>query len=250
MNLKDLLNIIREVAETNNIRVPYIVGGVPRDVFLGLLDSLNDIDLTNGESSISQLADLVGQRLKTDPTTLADGHKKIRVDRFSIDFSTNQIYQNIDKLLVARGLSVANDMVRETYCRDFTINTLMVPLDFSKIIDITAMGKYDIEHKIIRCPVDPIVALTASPNRIIRAFYYSAKYGMEIDDSVKRAINGNLHLLDSVKSKYASDKLAAAIRYNKDVADDLIELGVMQRIKLTKDITDQLIKARRLADVL
>lgn len=250
MNLKDLLGIVREVAESNGIRVPYIVGGVPRDVFMGLLDSLNDIDLTNGEASISRLADLVGQKLQIAPIELADGHKKIRVERFSVDFSTNQIYDSIDNLLMLRGISVANGMVRETYSRDFTINTLMLPLDFSKIIDITAMGKYDIEHKIIRCPVDPVVALKASPNRIIRAFYYSAKYGMVIDDSVKQAIKNNLNLLDSVKAKYASDKLTEAIRHNKDIVSDLIELGVLQKIKLTKDMTDQLIQSRRLVDVL
>src|SRR3990172_1319539 len=173
MNLRELLDIIHAVATDNGIRVPYIVGGVPRDIFMGLMDGLNDIDLTNGESSISVLADLVGKRFGVEPATLSDGHKKVRMERFSIDFSTNQIYDNIDVLLHKRNVSTINGMVRETYSRDFTINTLMVPLDFSKIIDLTAMGKFDVQHKIIRCPVDSEVTIKASPNRIIRAFYYA-----------------------------------------------------------------------------
>jgi tRNA nucleotidyltransferase/poly(A) polymerase len=250
MDLKEILNIITETAESNGIRVPYLVGGIPRDIFMGLLDGLNDIDLTNGESSISNLADLVGARLGTTPTVLADGHKKIRHGRFSIDFSTNQIYDNIDQLLIARGLTVATNMVRETYSRDFTINTLLVPLDFSKILDITSMGKYDIEHRIIRCPVDPVIAMTASPNRIIRAFYYAAKYGMAIDEELKQAIRSNLQLIEKIKPKYASDKLSAAIKYDPNILNDLIEFGVLQRIKLTKEMTEQLIRERRLVDII
>jgi tRNA nucleotidyltransferase/poly(A) polymerase len=98
--------------------------------------------------------------------------------------------------------------------------------------------------------VDPVIAISASPNRIIRAFYYSAKYGMVIDDSLKQAIRNHPELLDKVKEKYASDKLSAAIQYNQDIVSDLIELGVLQKIKLTKDMTDQLIRSRRLVDIL
>lgn len=250
MNLRELLALIHDVSEKNGIRVPYIVGGVPRDIVMGLVEGLNDIDLTNGEASIATLADLVGARLGIEPTTLSDGHKKIRVDRFSIDFSTNQIYDNIDSLLSKRGITVINGMVRETFSRDFTINTLMIPLDFSKIIDLTAMGNFDISHKIIRCPVDPVVAIRESPNRIIRAFYYSAKYGMRIDDQLKSAIKNNLDLISKVKPKYASDKLSVAIKYNAGIIDDLIEMGVLQKVRLTKDMTDQLIKAKRLADII
>jgi hypothetical protein len=181
---------------------------------------------------------------------LADGHKKIRVDRFSVDFSTNQIYGNIDTLLANRGITVINGMVRETFSRDFTINTLMVPLDFSKIIDLTAMGKFDITNKVIRCPVDPVVAIMESPNRIVRAFYYSAKYGMKIDEQLKSAIKNNIDLILKVKPKYASDKLSVAMKYDPNIIDELIETGILQKVRLTKDMIDQIIKAKRLADII
>jgi tRNA nucleotidyltransferase/poly(A) polymerase len=250
MDLRGLLSVIAELAKANDIREPYIVGGLPRDIIMGFMDSLNDIDLTNGDSSISRLADLVGQKLGVAVMEMSDGHKKIRFDRFSIDFSTNQIYGNIDELLLARGMSPASDLIRETFSRDFTMNTLLLPLDFSKVLDLTAMARYDIGRKVIRCPVDANVCLQHSPNRIIRAFYYSAKYGFALDSDLKSAIKNNLNLLSSVKQKYASDKLSVAIKYNKDIIDDLIELGVLHKIKLTKDITDALISSKRLVDVI
>lgn len=250
MMLRDLLAVIADVAKQSGIREPYIVGGIPRDISLGLMEGLNDIDLTNGDSSISDLADLVAQKLGVTVSELSDGHKKIRFERFSVDFSTNFRYENVDQLLGDRGITVITNMVRETFSRDFTINTLMVPLDFSKILDLTAMGKYDLSHKNIRCPLDPVVAITASPNRIIRAFYYSAKYGMSIDQSLKSAIKDNNELMNKVKPKYASDKISAAIKYDANVIDDLIETGVLQKVKLTKDITDQLIKSKRLSEIL
>lgn len=250
MQLKDLLSVIQQVAEDNSIRIPYIVGGIPRDLLLGRLYNLNDIDLTNGEKSIDRLADLVAERLGVEAKIFIDGHKKLRFDRFSVDFSTNQMYGNIDELLASQKIKSLNDMVRETYSRDFTINTLMVPFDFSRVIDLTAHGRADITNKIIRCPVNPIVALRESPNRIIRAFYYAAKYNFELDGELKKAIANNLNLLDNVKAKYASDKIAAAIKEKPEIVNDLIELGVLHKIRLTKEITEQLIKARRLADVI
>jgi hypothetical protein len=48
VTLKDTLAMIQDVAESSNIRVPYIVGGVSRDIIMGLLDHVNDLDLTNG----------------------------------------------------------------------------------------------------------------------------------------------------------------------------------------------------------
>ncbi len=250
MSLRDLLVVVSSVASEHHIREPFVVGGIARDIAMGSLENLNDIDLTNGERSISELADLVGQRLGIAPSVLSDGHKKLKWGKYSLDFSTNQIYPEIDTLLAQRGIKTINNMVRETYSRDFTINTLMTPLDFSKILDITAMGKYDISHKIIRCPLDPVVAITASPNRIVRAFYYAAKLGMTIDAGLKSAIGANLHLLEQVKSRYASDKLTEAIRLDSKIIDDLIETGVLGKLKLSKTMADELIRSRRLSEVI
>jgi tRNA nucleotidyltransferase/poly(A) polymerase len=250
MTLKELLRIIEDTSAEIGIRKPYIVGGIPRDIAMSRIEALNDIDLTNGESSIGVLADAISVKLGIPVRVLPDGHKKLRYEKFSIDFSTNQIYSNIDALLEQRGIENPNDMVRETFSRDFTINTLLVPLDFSKLIDITAMARHDLKYGIIRCPVDPTVAIINSPNRIIRAFYYAAKYNMRIDDDLKSAIKANLNLFVKIKEKYASDKLSAAIRLNSEIVNDLIDTGVLSKIKLTKPITDELMKLHRLADVL
>ncbi len=250
MSLKEILAVVSQVAAEHGIREPMIVGGIPRDISLGSLGHLNDVDLTNGEANIAQLADLVAAKLGVVPTTLADGHKKVRFDKYSFDFSTNYIYDGIDQLLAARGIKTINNLIRETYSRDFTINTLMTPLDFSKIIDLTAMGKFDLDHKVIRCPIDPVVAITASPNRIIRAFYYAAKFGMQIDVNLKAAIRSNLHLLEQVKPRYASDKLTEAMRFDKGIIDELIESGVLSKLKLSKEMTDELIRSRKISEVI
>ena len=250
MDLKSLLKLISETAKQNGIREPYVVGGIPRDLFMGNTGQLNDIDLTNGEASISKLADLMAAKLQVQPKILADGHKKLRFERFTLDFSTNEIYSNADTLLNSIGITHIDDLVRETYCRDFTINTLLLPLDFNKILDLTAKGKKDISDKIIRCPLDPVITIKASPNRIIRAFYYAAKYKFKIDDELKRAISLNLDLLQHVKEKYASDKISEAISLDPKILDELVESGVMHKIRLTKDITDALVKSRKLTEVL
>ena len=68
--------------------------------------------------------------------------------------------------------SFADDINR----RDFTINTLAISLEkktYGEVIDIYD-GLNDIQHKIIKTPIDPLLTFDDDPLRIMRAFRFAS----------------------------------------------------------------------------
>lgn len=250
MALKDLLKILGDVAKQNSIHVPYVVGGIPRDMVLDKIVNLNDIDITTGYDDIHRLADLFAKRLNVSPKIFKDGHKKITYDKYTFDFSSNFIDPDIINILSSIKIKTNNYLIKETYSRDFTINTLLVPLDFSTIIDITKKGLDDCNNKILRCPIDPVLTIKASPNRIIRTIYYAAKYDLTIDPSLTDAIKNNSILLKEVSPKYSTEKISQSLDLKPELLDTIIEIGILHHIPLTTNISDKLIKAKKLLEVI
>ena len=56
--VRDALLEIKRLAKDNGLSEPYIVGGLPRDKILHRINKVEDIDLTSGDDSIHQLAEL------------------------------------------------------------------------------------------------------------------------------------------------------------------------------------------------
>ena len=93
MKIDELLAIIEEVAATNNIATPFMVGGVPRDRFIGSIDKksdIKDIDLTTGDKDSLKLAQLINKRLEGSIYhAFDDGHASVDFMGIHFDFSSN-----------------------------------------------------------------------------------------------------------------------------------------------------------------
>jgi len=250
MKLAEILNVLQGVADQNGLSKPYVVGGIPRNIILDILDNLNDVDITTGSADIDELADLFAEALGVEAKVLKDGHKKVIFEGISIDFSSNFMYPNIDEMLSDMGVTEINDLARETYSRDFTVNTLLTPLDFSSIIDLTGKGVSDVNERLLRCPVDCNLAFKHSPIRIIRAFYYSAKYDLALSGDVQKAVVNNLDLLAGVSKQYMGDKVNKIVEMKPSVLSTMIELGVLHKVPMTKELSKALIKNRQIGKVL
>jgi tRNA nucleotidyltransferase/poly(A) polymerase len=82
--------------------------------------------------------------------------------------------------------------------REFTFNTLMWRLldlesgpGKAEVIDLTGLGKKDLEQRLLRTPLDPDQTFSDDPTRMLRAIKFVAKYGFKIDDSVQTSIRKN-----------------------------------------------------------
>jgi tRNA nucleotidyltransferase/poly(A) polymerase len=241
LKLRELLAKIEGIAKKNNIATPMICGGAVREKFMGTLTKLEDIDITNGESSIKNLAKEVeldlGRTFSVKSKLMDDGHTSIFLGGLKLDFSSNFILPNIDGELLKKGVKNPTNLMREAYSRDFTCNSLLMDFGLNKISDPTKMGAKDIKSKIIRTCVDPEITLKYNVNRIIRVIYLSAKLGFAIDPKIIDFIKNNKDLLAHIDPGYITKNLNKAAAYGVEkTAESITSLDLWKSLPIPESL--------------
>jgi len=246
MKLNELLNIISLTAKENNLSTPYLVGGFPRDVFLKKINNINDIDLTCGDESSLVLGQKVLPKLEQATlTTFSDGHSKLSFENFNIDFSSNFRVSNIMEILKVKGISNPTNLEQEAFSRDFTINTLLMPLDLSTIIDSTNLGIKHLSNKILDTCLAPEITLKSDPRRIVRIIYLCIKLGFFPSQRLTTWVQNNSKLIKDIDEEYVKQKINKAFTLNEGKAYKLLNyLNLWIYTPHTRIITDYLSKER------
>jgi poly(A) polymerase len=190
MLLSELLNELNDIAVKNNISPPFVVGGLPRDKVFGFASNVKDIDITTGDKGSFELA-ILSSKTWTDASfrSYDDGHSSLDFKNIRLDFSNNFILPGIEDELIKLGIEEPTLLQKEMFSRDFTVNTLLQPVDLKQEpFDITGLGISDIKEKKLRTPVNPEFTIGYDPRRILRAIKLSIKYDLEILDDVKEAM--------------------------------------------------------------
>jgi tRNA nucleotidyltransferase (CCA-adding enzyme) len=223
MLIREILLKIKQLANENGLSEPFIVGGLPRDKMLGRTRMIDDVDLTTGDESIHKLAVLCANYFRVHPVQFPDGHFQLFIENLKYDFSSNFKSPSIDFFLDRAGIKDPTPMQKELLSRDFTCNTLILPLNLRKIKDPTGLSINDIKNKIIRTPLPPKVTLRDDPNRSIRAIYLAAKLGFKVEyDIVKWVLKNQNTIHREVKPGFSKKKLAKAARYDMNKTISLI----------------------------
>jgi tRNA nucleotidyltransferase/poly(A) polymerase len=190
MKLSNLLNTLSKVSSDYDMTRPYIVGGLPRDMEFGVIRDVKDVDITTGNKDSFGLA-MIASRIWPDAKfrSYDDGHSSLDFKNIRLDFSNNFNLPNIDEELKRIGIENPSELEREVYSRDFTINTLLQPMDLEKEpLDITKKAINDIHNKILRTPVDPELTIGHDPRRILRVIKMIIKFDLDIDDALGKAV--------------------------------------------------------------
>jgi len=110
------------------------------------------------------------------------------VDTFKTFGTSHFEYENLDfEFVTARNESYQRDSRKPRVTagsfdddinrRDFTINTLAISInkkDFGELFD-TFGGLKDINNKIIKTPIDPMITFNDDPLRILRAYRFASQ---------------------------------------------------------------------------
>ena len=221
--IKDVLLDIKILAKDNGLSEPYIVGGLPRDKILGRSTQVVDVDVTSGDESVHKLAELTAVKFKVYPLRFPDGHYQLTIDSTKYDFSSN--YNSPDALyfLNKAGIKKPTPMQVELFSRDFTCNTLIIPLGLHKIIDPTGLALDDIKRKLIRTPLPPRITLRDDTKRVVRAIYLAAKLGFEVEpDIISWSKTHHEKIHKEVTPGFSQKKLSEATKADPKKTQELL----------------------------
>jgi len=133
---------------------------------------------------------------------------------------------------------------RDSERRDTTVNSMFKNLTNDEILDLTGMGKKDIERGIVRSPIDPDIIFTEDPLRMMRVIRAAVKYDWDLPLFMIRSITKNAKQIQKISSERIQDEL------NKMLVTDFPDKAVklMQITKLSRYIfpeLDKLIKMKQ-----
>lgn len=173
----ELLSVIASVAKRTGVMV-YLVGGVVRDIILGVPNE--DLDLVVEGDAIA-FAQLLRERLggKVVPYPPFGTAILFLKDGRRIDFASAR-YEFYPSPGAPPQVEYAN-LRRDLFRRDFTVNAMAIslhPENFGELFDFFG-GLRDLEGKVLRV-LHPL-SFVEDPARAIRAVRFEGKYGFSIE---------------------------------------------------------------------
>jgi len=202
-----LLGQIGSAAQKLNVPC-YLIGGFVRDKIIGR--NTKDADIVcvgDGIALAHEVAALFQPKLKVN-FFKNFGTAQIKLGNgFEVEFvgARKESYrEHSRKPDVALG-TLQDDQNR----RDFTINAMAISLnkeDYGTLVD-PFNGLHDLEHKILRTPLDPDITFSDDPLRMMRCIRFATQLGFYIFPETFDAIKRNKHRLKIVSQERITDEL-------------------------------------------
>ena len=94
--------------------------------------------------------------------------------------------------------------------RDLTINSVFYNIQTENVEDYTGQGLADIENKLVRTPLEPLVTFLDDPLRVMRAIRFTARFNFKVAPELMSSTM-NPAVLDSFKNKVSRQRILAEI---------------------------------------
>lgn len=185
----------------------YVIGGFVRDIYLGR--ESKDIDVVTIGKGI-ELAELVHKHLGEEAHLSVFknfGTAQVKFGDLEVEFvgARKESYNRDSRKPIVEDGTLENDQDR----RDFTINALAIGLsknNFGKLLD-PFNGVGDIEHKILRTPLEPEITYSDDPLRMMRAIRFASQLNFTIEANSLDAISKNKSRISIVSKERITDEL-------------------------------------------
>jgi poly(A) polymerase len=183
----------------------YLVGGVVRDLLLRRTEGGRELDLSTSATPVETMRVLkgwadrrytVGVRFGTVGAAKGD-------QVFEITTFREEVYHEEDR---KPSVTFARDAETDLSRRDFTINAMAVRLPDGEFVDPFG-GVRDLAAGRLDTPLDPEIAFSDDPLRMLRAARFVSQLEVEATDRVVRAIAAMRERLDIVSRERIRDEL-------------------------------------------
>lgn len=212
------LSIIKKVANAaQSLGMPtYLIGGFVRDKLLNR--PTKDADFVCLGDGMT-LAKTASEKFEPIPKVsyfknFGTAHFKL-ADGFDLEFvgARRESYRSHSRKPEVEPGTIIDDQNR----RDFTINALAISLnkeDFGTLID-PFDGVSDLQHKIIKTPLNPAQTFSDDPLRMMRAVRFATQLNFTIEAKTFAAIKENAERIKIISQERITDELNKIIGAKK-----------------------------------
>ena len=199
-----VFNILRETIRQSGVPA-FLIGGYVRDLLLNR--PCKDIDITvigDGIQMAQRVAEALGK--KGEVTVFKNfGTAMIRYEDYDLEFvgARKESYASHSRKPQVAAGSLEDDQNR----RDFTINALAISLNdssFGELLDPFG-GLQDLDHGIIRTPLDPAITYSDDPLRMMRAIRFASQLGFKIEHKSLAAIREQRDRIQIISKERITD---------------------------------------------
>jgi len=215
IKLKEIpfLEKLTELAKKEQVKI-YLVGGFVRDLILNR--EREDIDILVVGSG-TEFATKVAKELGVNNVLVYKnfGTAHFTYLNYYLEFvgARRESYDRSSRNPIVEDGTFDDDINR----RDFTMNSIAISLneeDFGNIID-KFNGIQDINDRIIKTPIDPLITFNDDPLRILRAFRFASQLQFEVHESVMVAANQLKERLKIISQERITDELLKILESDK-----------------------------------
>ena len=206
--LKPILDHVRPLAERYEAagHHVYLVGGIVRDLVLGRLKEVYDLDLTTDARPEATMALLGGWADAVWEQGRAFGTIGARKGDQTFEITTHraEAYRAESR---KPHVTYADDVEVDLSRRDFTVNAMALRLPEPELIDPYG-GVADLAAGRLRTPLGPDVSFSDDPLRMLRAGRFVAAYGLTPDPDLVTAAEAMRDRLEIVSVERIRDELS------------------------------------------
>ncbi|MXV53110.1 HD domain-containing protein [Pedobacter sp. HMF7647] len=195
---------LSQLAQKKGVDI-FVIGGFVRDIFLKRPSK--DVDILVIGNGID-FAEAASQALRTKVSVFKNfGTAMLRYQDLEVEFvgARKESYRSDSRKPIVEDGSLEDDQKR----RDFTINAMAICLNessYGQLLD-PFNGMADLQDRIIKTPLDPLITFSDDPLRMMRAARFASQLGFKIADDAFNAIKANKERITIVSKERITDEL-------------------------------------------
>ena len=219
-------NILHKI--TNAGYEAYLVGGYPRDYYLGKKTGDYDIATSATPTELKSIF----LNVKEDDTKY--GKITLQEGKILVEITTYRKEEQYESHRFPKKITFVKTLSEDLLRRDFTMNTLYMK-ENGEIIDLLG-AKKDIDQKLIRAVGDANQKIEEDALRILRAIRFASTLNFKLDNSLKDAIKkykNHLKDISYFRKRQELDRIFTS-EYTEYGIQLLIELGLEEELEISR----------------